>query len=208
MSHSMRILTYNTQMRSALMEMGFPPSIPPVYSAPQRAEQIAKAILNSAQEIDVVCLNEVFDEPSREILSARLRSEFPHQVKKVDTFHTSVVTTGIADDILEKVWELTFGPVEDLAGLALLKAEDSGLFLASRFPFATVPPPPEVEDLVGPLFDALGGVPVVRFQMYADSSGNDRFAAKGVLYARLQPDHETERHVFISHTQADDKRPE
>ena len=29
MSNSMRILTYNTQMRSALMEMGFPPSIPP-----------------------------------------------------------------------------------------------------------------------------------------------------------------------------------
>jgi hypothetical protein len=34
MSNSMRILTYNTQMRSALMEMGFPPSIPPVYTAP------------------------------------------------------------------------------------------------------------------------------------------------------------------------------
>ena len=62
-SDSMRILTYNTQMRSALMEMGFPPSIPPVYTAPLRAKLISKAILDSPDEIDVVCLNEIFDEP-------------------------------------------------------------------------------------------------------------------------------------------------
>ena len=202
MSDSMRILSYNTQMRSALMEMGFPPSIPPVYTAPVRAKLVSQAILDSAEEIDVVCLNEIFDEPSRGILSDELSGEFPFQVSKVDTFHTRIVSPGIADDILEKVWELTFGPLTDLAGVARLKLEDSGLFLASRFPFATVPTPPEVVALLGPLAFP-NGVPVVRFLMYADSSDADKYAAKGVLYARLKPPGTGVRHVFISHTQAD-----
>lgn len=202
MSSSMRILTYNTQMRSALMEMGFPPSIPPVYTAPLRAKLVSHAILDSPDEIDVVCLNEIFDEPSRRILSDELSGEFPFQVSKADTFHTRILSPGISDDIMEKVWELTFGPLTDLAGLALLKLEDSGLFLASRFPFATVPTPPEVVALLGP-FAFPNGVPVVRFFMYADSSDADKFAAKGVLYVRLKPPGAGVRHVFISHTQAD-----
>ena len=167
MSDSLRILTYNTQMRSALMEMGFPPSIPPVYTAPDRAKLIARAIVDSPTEIDVVCLNEIFDERARSILSDELESEFPFQVSKVDTFHTRVVTPGFADDVMEEVWEIVFGPLENLAGLARLKFEDSGLFLASRLPFATVPTPPGVFNLLGPgAFP--GGVPAVRFFMYAD----------------------------------------
>lgn len=204
MSDSMRILTYNVQMRSALMEMGFPPSIPPVYSAPQRAALIAHAILTSPEEIDVVCLNEVFDEPARDVLSSELSSEFPYQVAKADTFHTRLVRPGFAGDLPEAIWEITMGPLADLAGMAALKFEDSGLFLASRFPFATVPAPPAVGGLLDPVF--AGRVPVVRFLMYAAASDNDKFAAKGVLYARLKPPGTDERHVFISHTQADTEK--
>jgi len=205
MSNSMRILTYNTQMRSALMEMGFPPSIPPVYTAPARAKLISKAILTSPEEIDVVCLNEIFDEPARNILSQELRAKFPYQVAKADTFHTRIVKPGFIGDLQEKIWELTFGPLADLASLAKLKFEDSGLFLASRFPFATVPTPSSVVDLLDPVAFA-SGVPVVRFLMYAASSNNDKFAAKGVLYVRLKPPGATDRHVFISHTQADTEK--
>ncbi|CRK56525.1 hypothetical protein [Alloactinosynnema sp. L-07] len=202
MTESMRVLSYNTQLRSALMEMGFPPSIPPVYTAPTRAKIIARNIVDSPTEIDVVCLNEVFDEPSRRILSDELRAEFPFQVKKADTFHTTVVAPGLSSSVMEKVWALTFGPLEDLASLAMLKLEDSGLFLASRFPFATVPTPPAVVALLGPgAFP--NGVPVVRFFMYSDSSGSDKFAAKGILYVRLKPPGAGIRHVFLSHTQAD-----
>ncbi|UUY02940.1 hypothetical protein LRS13_19980 [Svornostia abyssi] len=203
MSDSMRILTYNTQMRSALMEMGFPPSIPPVYTAPTRAKLIARAIRRNPEQIDVVCLNEIFDEPSRAVLSNELAPEFRFQVTKADTFHTRIRSPGLTDDVMERIWELTFGPVEDLAGIALLKFEDSGLFLASRFPFATVPTPPEVFDLLGGPGTFPLQIPVVRFLMYADSSDNDKFAAKGVLYARLKPPGAGFRHVFLSHTQAD-----
>jgi endonuclease/exonuclease/phosphatase family metal-dependent hydrolase len=203
---SFRILTYNTQMRSALMEMGFPPSIPPVYTAPDRAKLISRAIVQSPVEIDVVCLNEIFDEPARDVLTSELEAEFPFQVAKADTFHTRIVSPGISDDIAEKVWELTFGPLDDLASIASLKFEDSGLFLASRFPFATVPTPPEVVALLGPLAFPQG-VPRVRFFMYADSSDNDKFAAKGVLYAALKTPTGV-RHVFMSHTQADTERAE
>lgn len=204
MSDSMRILTYNVQMRSALMEMGFPPSIPPVYTAPQRAALIADAIVKSREQIDVVCLNEVFDEPARDVLSADLRAEFPYQVAKADTFHTRIVRPGFAGDLAEAVWELTMGPLANLAGIARLKFEDSGLFLASRFPFATVPAPPDVADLLDPAF--AGRVPAVRFLMYAAASDHHKFAAKGVLYARLSPPGTDERHVFLSHTQADTER--
>jgi Endonuclease/Exonuclease/phosphatase family len=205
MSKSMRILTYNTQMRSALMEMGFPPSIPPEYTAPQRAKLISKAILTNPEEIDVVCLNEIFDEPAREVLSQELRAEFPYQVAKADTFYTRIVKPGFTGDLADKIWELTFGPVADLAALAKLKLEDSGLFLASRFPFATIPASGDVADLLDPVAFATG-VPVVRFLMYEAASDNDKFAAKGVLYVRLKPPGETDRHVFISHTQADTER--
>lgn len=201
MSKSMRILTYNTQMRSALMETGFPPSIPPVYTAPTRAGLISNAILNSREEIDIVCLNEIFDEPAREVFSQRLRARFPYQVAKADTFHTRIVRPGFIGDLEEKIWELAFGPIADLTSLAQLKLEDSGLFLASRFPFATVPASGAVAGLLDPVF--AGRVPVVRFLMYAAASDNDKFAAKGVLHVGLQPPGESDRHVFISHTQAD-----
>ena len=78
---------------------------------------------------------------------------------------------------MEKVWELTFGPLDDLLALAKLKFEDSGLFLASRLPFLTVPTPPEVRALLGP-FAFPQGVPVVRFFMYADASDNDKLALR------------------------------
>jgi hypothetical protein len=160
-SNSLRILTWNTQMRSALMEVGFPPSIPPVYTAPERAKLISRAIIDSSVEIDVVCLNEIFDEPARDILSVELAPEFPFQVSKADTFHTRIVSPGIADDVMEKVWELTFGPLEDLSSLAQLKFEDSGLFLASRVPFWRVPKPAAGQARHGPL-PFPRGVPVLR----------------------------------------------
>ena len=179
MSKSMRILTYNTQMRSALMETGFPPSIPPVYTAPLRAELIAEAILRSPEEIDIVCLNEVFDEPARAILSARLEAEFPYQVTKADTFYTRIVRPGFAGDLPEKIWDLTFGPLADLGSLAKLKLEDSGLFLASRYPFATVPASGEVADLLDPVA-FVSGVPVVRFLMYEAASDQVKVTDFGV----------------------------
>lgn len=207
MSTSMRILTYNTKLRSLLMEVGFPPSIPPEYDAPLRAKIIADRILHHATEIDVVCLNEVFDEPSRDILSAELLAQFPYQVTKADTYFTGIVSPTLSDVVSSKVWDLTFGPFADVAGLAQGKAEDSGLFLASRFPFVRVPASPAAIALGNP-GALLAGVPVVLFTMYVHSTDTDQHAAKGVLYVRLKPPGASERHVFISHAQADTTRPE
>ena len=64
------------------MEMGFPPSIPPVTTAEERAELIADAILSSRFSYDIVGLCEVFDEDSRDILRNRLRGRFPWIVTK------------------------------------------------------------------------------------------------------------------------------
>ena len=78
----LRILTYNTQLRSWMMEVGWPPSLPPVDTAEERAAHIADNILASTAQYDIVCLNEVFDEDARAVLSKRLEGQYPYQVTK------------------------------------------------------------------------------------------------------------------------------
>lgn len=202
-----RILTYNTQLRSWMMEVGWPPSLPPTYTAPDRAALIAKNILTSEHDYDIVCLNEVFDEDARDILSNELRGKYPYQVTKADLLYTRLVRPGLLDDISNKVFDLAFEPLLNVAALFALKLEDSGLFLASRWPFATIP-------LVQAVIDELGvaeaaalfpdGMLDVSFMTYGDCSGGDCRASKGVLHARLQQSPDISHDIFMSHTQADD----
>ena len=208
MSSDLRILTYNTQLRSWMMELnGFPPNIPPSYTAPTRAKLIAANILASAHDYDVVCLNEVFDEESRDILSGELRGAYPYQVTKADLMYTRLARPGIVNDLENKAFDLAFEPLLNVASLFALKFEDSGLFLASRFPFGTVP-------LTQPIIDVLGadaaqefpdGLMQVSFMTYADTAGGDGRASKGVLWARLLQQANQPMDIFMSHTQADNE---
>ena len=202
-----RILTYNTQLRSWMMEVGWPPSLPPTYTAPDRAKLIVENILASAHDYDIVCLNEVFSEGARDVLSEGLRDAYPYQVTKADVLYTRLVRPGLLNDVSNKVFDLAFEPLLDVASLLALKFEDSGLFLASRWPFATVP-------LVQAVIDELGaaeaaalfpdGMLDISFLTYGDCSGGDCRASKGVLHARIRQSPEVSHDIFMSHTQADD----
>ncbi len=66
-----RVVTFNTWCRSWGMEAGAQEGIP-TSTVEDRAHLIAKRILDSPQQFDVVCLNEVFDEDAREILEDAL----------------------------------------------------------------------------------------------------------------------------------------
>lgn len=205
----MRILTYNTQLRSWMMEVGFPPSLPPVDTAEERAGYIADNVLASPADYDIVCFNEVFDEDAREVLSDRLAAAYPFQVTKADLLYTELRQPGLLNAISNKVFDLVFQPLLDVAALFALKLEDSGLLLASRWPFDTLPLSPQVIAELGPqqaatIFPA--GLPAVSFMPYADCAGGvmaDCRSAKGVLWARLRRDAQHAVDVFISHTQAD-----
>jgi Endonuclease/Exonuclease/phosphatase family len=207
---SWRILTYNTQLRSDGMEVLAQKNPFPHMSVEQRAVTIAKRILESAPDYDVICLNEVFDEDGRAIFEQLLLPAYPNAVLKADLMKLEVrqqEPTGLFGvlPLPPAPWSLGIGfdPVnifEILQG----KLEDSGLMFFSRFPFATVPPTP---DLL-PIFDGLGlahpsQVPVVLFCAYPDSDFDDSLASKGVIYARLRAPNERPLHLLMSHTQAD-----
>jgi endonuclease/exonuclease/phosphatase family metal-dependent hydrolase len=212
---SLRILSWNTQLRSWGMEMGFPPTIPPVTTAEERAFFIADKILASPSDYDIVGLCEVFDEEARLILRHKLRHRFPWIITKSDFgfIGTELGTPSLIDLPLQGmsfISGLVFNPLSILD----YRPEDSGLMLFSRWPFATrglVSLPPDVVALLqsGPLGSGIPTqVPLVNFLPFSSTTGNDKFAAKGVLYARIDRDPWHTYHVFFSHTQADEERPE
>ena len=98
------------------------------------------------------------------------------------------------------------GLIGSWAHSARPKLEDSGLMLFSRWPFScaarragrqpAAPRSPSAE--LTPL-----GFPEVGFLPYDDSTGNDAWAAKGMVYARIERSAWQTYHVFGSHTQAD-----
>jgi hypothetical protein len=92
MTTSLRVLTYNVQMRSWGMEVGAQHSLTPYTSVEERAKTIAARILASPQQYDVVCLQEVFDEDGRDVLFEALHVAYPHCIKKSDADGISVVT--------------------------------------------------------------------------------------------------------------------
>jgi hypothetical protein len=208
MSESLRILTFNTQLRSWAMEVDglLHPTIPPVDTAEERAEMIGDAIVNSPFDYDIVGLCEVFDEDARKILRKKLSGRFPYQITKADYDHVRVDNgTGSTENLgLLGLWHLVGLPSAITSGY---RPEDSGLMLMSRWPFAmmaTAGLDPGVRGLLN-----LSGmpipatIPIVDFMPYDDTEGNDGLACKGVLYMRVQRAPGQIYHFFFSHTQAD-----
>ena len=213
MSDSLRILTYNTQLRSWGMEVGADASFPPSETAEERAKLIAQNVLASKHDYDIVCFNEVFDEDARDVLIGHLLPRFPYGVTKADVGGVEVAWPGkpilpinpVA--LLLAVSGISF--IGSWLKLGTPKAEDSGVVLFSRWPFALKPITHAMADLLDPRalseFTPIG-MPRVGFAPYRASTGGDAWAAKGVVYARIERDNQHTYHVFASHTQADDHR--
>lgn len=208
MSESLRILSFNTQLRSWAMEVGASRgfTIPPVDTAETRARMIGDAIVSSSFDYDIVGLCEVFDEDARAILRKKLRGRFPYQITKCDYDHVRVDNgTGSTRDYgLLGLWHLVGLPGSITNSYRL---EDSGLMLMSRWPIAmmsTAALDPGIAALL-----ALSGMPieptmpVVNFLPFVETDGNDGDACKGVAYMRVQRSPGQIYHVFMSHTQAD-----
>ncbi len=214
MPNSLRMLSYNTQLRSWAMQVGASPgyTIPPIDTAEERARIIADHICTSPFDYDIVGLCEVFDEDAREVLRDRMRARFPYMVTKADYDHVRHESNNPATSNLALLatWELVGTPSAITSGYRL---EDSGLMLFSRWPFVTLDT--SSLDPGTATICAVSGMPVppvvpaVNFWPFVDTDGNDGDACKGVLYARVQRDQWTAPyHLFFSHTQADADRLE
>jgi len=192
MVDSLRIVTFNTQLRSWAMEIGARGD--PFFdeTAESRARAIARRILNSSFDYDIVALNEVFDEDAREILEDDLAAKYPNALIKADVKDLALQAVGGAFVLTTNLLLAAYG----ISVLFSTKLEDSGLMLFSRFPFATIPPPPGFEAFYP------GGIPYVFFLPYTVSKGDDEAAAKGAVFARIMIGPGDPCDVIISHTQA------
>ncbi|MGO1002206.1 endonuclease/exonuclease/phosphatase family protein [Lysobacter sp. CA196] len=184
MVDSVRLLSFNTQLRSWGMEAGDAGDLFIEETAEKRARIIAKRILASPYDYDIVGLMEVFDEDAREILKNQLSAKYPWAVHKCDLNFLGLQLAQTATLLTTSVVLAAYG----LAGLVNTKFEDSGLMLFSRYPFAR---------------DSSGN-PIVVFWPYTLSSGDDSLAAKGALLARVLLDVTYNPcDVVLSHAQAD-----
>ena len=204
----LRVLSWNVQMRSWAMQVGASPgyTIPPIDTGEERARIIAKKLIASPWDDDIVGVCEVFDEDCREILSDELKTRFPHQIVKCD-YATMTVREPSGESTVDLLlaWDLIGLPG---AVTNSYRLEDSGLMLFSRFPFARVSTS-TVSERVRQLM-ILAGLPIpldiprVSFYPYTDTAGHDGDACKGMAYAGVrQWSTAPVTHTFVTHTQAD-----
>jgi len=194
------------------MEVGLPPTLPPVYTASERAALIANAIVASSFDYDIIGLCEVFDEDARIVLWQKLRRRFPYQVTKADYDHVRVYN-GVGETLsigLPVLWALNGNTPGD--GDMDYTPQDSGLMLLSRWPFAMKSTAGLNPDIVDEMEDEDMPVPatisIVNFMPYDDCAGNDCGSCKGLVYMRVVRDPARTYHVFFTHTQADTHKVE
>lgn len=195
---SLRIATYNSYLLSPIFKC------PPLEGlaleclaevtgeTEQWAKNLASEILAHREEIDVVALNEVWDEDAKEILRDRLAPHYPNQLRNIDapllTLRASVFEGRV-----------------DAHGEAILKGEDSGLMLFAKDDFQFMPlpeprhrwPPDAASEL-----DA--STRHVAFTLFEACSDDDCLSAKGAAMVRLRHrDSEQVHNIVLTHMQAD-----
>ena len=138
MSQSLRILSWNTQMRSWAMEVGMPPTIPPVTTAEERAELISDGIFGAPLITTLCVCAKCSTRDSRDILRKRLRGRFPWIVTKCDFgfIGTELGAVPLIDLPLQGM-SFVSGLIFDPLSILDYRPEDSGLMIFSKWPFAT-----------------------------------------------------------------------
>lgn len=181
----LRVLTYNVQCRPLVDNV----------DNKQRAEEIARRILTSKWDFDIVCLNEVFDEDAREQFVAGLKSNYPNYIERIGGergFASSLASTDNAGFVALGVGFsiLTLGLL-DIFG----KSQDSGLMLFSRFEFDKKPHPDDA---------AAAPIPAINWQPYSQRTNDDALSEKGALAVRVLLPNGDKFVVSATHMQASD----
>ncbi|MEM7352874.1 MAG: endonuclease/exonuclease/phosphatase family protein [Acidobacteriota bacterium] len=186
-SHEFNFGVVNTFLRSTGMYClqtldNFPDCMLEYDEVPKaNAKKIAAALL--FQDLDVIVLNEVFDEDARTELITLLRQEYPHFVAKIDD-ELMIINEGSGEEEDE----------------FKINGEDSGLMVFSRFEFE---PLPNEEFKWDPAF-LEGTTEEVAFIRYREFTGHDMLAAKGVGLVRVKDSANDQVYAIVfTHMQAD-----
>jgi len=187
-SHEFRFGVLNTFLRSPGMYClqspeNFPDCIVQYHWVPEgNAKKIAAELL--VHDLDVIVLNEVFDEAARDRLIRELSPTYPHYVSKID----------------DEEFILTIDLEELEIDSFKVNGEDSGLMVFSRFAFEPLPDPVFKWDPTR--LD--GTTDEVAYIAYQDFEGHDMLAAKGVGLVRVKDSVNNQIYAIVfSHMQAD-----
>ncbi|MEI9889110.1 MAG: hypothetical protein WDN08_21915 [Rhizomicrobium sp.] len=189
---SLRIATFNTYLLSWLFRchsMTLPDCLAQTSGLTDAwANHLADTILANSDKLDVIALNEVWDEDAKAILIKRLSKVYPVYVAKIDA---SLLPVRLEQ--LENLFHL------QIAG------EDSGLMLFAKADYKVLPLPNATfkwGNSLGEFLDAT--TKEVAFTLFDSCGGSDCGAGKGAALIRLQnrmggPIFD----IVFTHTQAD-----
>ncbi|HEX6375376.1 MAG TPA: endonuclease/exonuclease/phosphatase family protein [Allosphingosinicella sp.] len=200
---SLRIGTYNSYLLSPAFKcLAIFGEVPPVECLAQIggqteewANRLADAIIADSAQLDVVVLNEVWDEDAKNILVSRLSFLYPVYIKKVDVSLINVRANILADI-----------PNEFHAALGFrFNGEDSGLMLFAKRGFRPLPLPSQAFHWSAHAGQSVeGSTDRVAFTYFEDCESDDCFAAKGAAMIRLQHGRRGPIYnVVLTHMQAD-----
>lgn len=203
---SLRIATYNAYLLSPAFKCFNPADAVPIDCFGQVegeteiwARRLAKTILANKANIDVVAINEAWDEDAKRILARRLRNVYPVQIRKLDKSLTDSRSGIFAQlpEAMQTAFSVLFG--------ARFTGEDSGLMLFAKKDFKVLALPDDsmrwgkVSDET---IDAT--TPDVAFSFFEACGDFDCYAAKGAGLVRLQHIASGRVHnVVFTHMQAD-----
>lgn len=202
---SARIATFNTYLLSPAFQCAnlvAPDCVSQTSGQTSRAaEELATTILANSASLDIILLNEVWEEEAKRILVARLRSTYPIVVADIDAPLIEVQQQAISSLPAELRLLL---PVR-FAG------EDSGLMLFAKRDFRILPLPANTHrwgDDPGEILRAYDPAPstAVAFTRFRSCALPDCLAAKGAALIRLQ--HGTRGPIYnivFTHMQADEE---
>lgn len=155
------------------------------------ADRLATAILIDSANIDMIALNEVWDEDAKKILKDRLSVLYPVQVTDIDKSLVDIRT-------------------HELAGVPLIggvrfNGEDSGLMFFAKADFRVLPLPDPTYKWGANSGETLrASTSQVAFNWFKDCGNVDCYSAKGAAMIRLQ--HGTTGPIYnvvFTHMQAD-----
>ncbi len=202
---SLRIATYNAYLLSpifkclgaeALLVVPIADCLAQIDGETEEwAERLASTIIADRANIDVIAINEAWDEDAKKILRQRLRPYYPVQVYDIDKDLIDVRAQAFAD--LPDEFRVEAG--------VRFNGEDSGLMLFAKPQFRVLPLPSNQYRWGSNTGETLGATtPEVAFTLFGSCAAEDCLAAKGAGLIRLQ--HEREGPVYnivFTHMQAD-----
>jgi hypothetical protein len=199
----LRLATYNAYLLSPMFKCpplidGVPNPLLPdclrqIEGETERwAQRLADTIIARYHELDVVAINEAWDEDAKRILADRLRDRYPVQVRKLDAPLLTIRAEAFTDGV-------------NAEGEVVVKGEDSGLMLFAKDDFDVVELP--VQDFRwrnqgGNVLDASSRQ--VAFVLFEACGDDDCKAAKGAALVRLRHRQGGQIHnIVFTHMQAD-----